>query len=70
MELRDYQKKDLEFHLSRDRSLNLSMPGTGKSAVFSRFIYTHYLIDGTKLHKNRQYCNHQCRIVGVKSPVV
>ena len=48
MELRDYQKKDLEFHLSRDRSLNLSMPGTGKSAVFSRFIYTHYLIDGTK----------------------
>lgn len=48
MELREYQKKDLEFHLSRDRSCNLSMPGTGKSAVFSRFIYTHYLINGTK----------------------
>lgn len=48
MELRDYQKKDLEFHLSRDRSANLSMAGTGKSPTFSRYIYTRYLIDGCK----------------------
>lgn len=48
MELRDYQKKDLEFHLSRDRSANLSEAGTGKSPTFSRYIYTRYLIDGCK----------------------
>lgn len=48
MELREYQKKDLEFHLSRDRSANFSEPGTGKSPTFSRYIYTRYLIDGCK----------------------
>lgn len=47
-ELRDYQKKDLEFALSRDRSANLSEPGTGKSPTFSRYIYMRYLIDGCK----------------------
>lgn len=47
-ELRDYQKKDLEFALSRDRSANFSEAGTGKSPTFSRYIYMRYLIDGCK----------------------
>lgn len=48
MELREYQKQDLEFHLSRDRSANFSEPGTGKSPTFSRYIYTRYLVNGCK----------------------
>jgi len=48
MELREYQKQDLEFHLSRDRSANLSEAGTGKSPTFSRYIFTRYMIDGSK----------------------
>lgn len=47
-ELRDYQKKDLEFALSRDRSANFSEAGTGKSPTFSMYIYMRYLIDGCK----------------------
>lgn len=48
MELRDYQKKDLEFELSRDRCMNLSEPGTGKSPVFARYIYMRWLMNGAK----------------------
>lgn len=48
MELRDYQKRDLEFELSHDRCMNLSEPGTGKSPTFSRYIYMRYIMNGVK----------------------
>lgn len=48
LELRDYQKADLEFALSRDRSCNFSECGTGKSPTFSRYIYMRYLMNGAK----------------------
>lgn len=47
-ELRDYQKKDLEFALSRDRSLNLSDPSTGKTFVMTRLMWLRYLMFGCK----------------------
>ena len=47
-ELREYQKKDLEFHLSKDRTCNYSEAGTGKSPTFATYIYYRFLIDGTK----------------------
>lgn len=49
MELRKYQKDDLEFHLSRNRSANFSEAGTGKSPTFARYIFMRYLLgNGTK----------------------
>lgn len=47
-ELRDYQVKDLEKALSMDRSLNLSMPSTGKTFVMTRLMWMRYKMFGCK----------------------
>lgn len=48
MELKPHQLKDLEFHLSRDRSLNLSECSTGKTPTMCRVMLMRYLMNGCK----------------------
>lgn len=48
LELKPHQLEDLEFHLSRDRSCNLSECSTGKTPTMCRVMFTRNLIDGCK----------------------
>lgn len=48
MDLREYQKKQLAFHLGRDRSINTSAPSTGKTPTMCSWIKLRNVIDGCK----------------------
>lgn len=48
MRLKPHQLSDLEFHLSRDRSMNLSECSTGKTPTMCRVMLMRNLIDGCK----------------------
>lgn len=47
LELRDYQRNQLVYHLKHKRSLNRSEPGTGKTPVFCSLIKYVYELEGS-----------------------